>query len=270
MKEHEQRHIEVPDKLKDFLIVEDCSNFDEKVYMRTKVQDNILQSIITARRISGLMKEKNGLYYPNTTLLYGPPGTGKTTLGRYVAYKMKMDFVYLDFSRIIDGIFGSTSKNIATIFQFMIDKECIFMLDEIDAVAVKRGDESEATGGELGRITITIMQQFDYYRRHNSEAIIIAATNRVDRMDAALRSRFSIEHEIKEMTVSEKIEYISRFLNNHGIPYDERNIRDYSSRNSLLPTRNVESDIVRCLVDYYRNEEKEPYNLNHVVKGRNF
>lgn len=263
-------HILIPDELKDFLFVEDCSKFDVKTYMPTKMQEDILQSIVTARRIATAMKEKNGLSYPNTTLLYGPPGTGKTTLGRYVAYRMGMDFVYLDFSKIIDGIFGSTSRNISSIFQYMIDKECIFMLDELDAVAVKRGNESEATGGELGRITITIMQQFDYYRRHDSQAIIIAATNRADRIDPALRSRFSIEHEIKEMTVSEKVQYIKRFLGRHDIPYDERNIKEYSSRNSLLPTRNVESDIIRCLVEYYKHEEKVPYYLNHVAKGREF
>lgn len=268
LEQHE--HIQIPDELKNFLFVEDCSKFDVKTYMPTKMQEDILQSIVTARRIATAMKEKNGLSYPNTTLLYGPPGTGKTTLGRYVAYRMGMDFVYLDFSKIIDGIFGSTSRNISSIFQYMIDKECIFMLDELDAVAVKRGNESEATGGELGRITITIMQQFDYYRRHDSQAIIIAATNRADRIDPALRSRFSIEHEIKEMTVPEKVQYIKRFLGRHDIPFDERNIKEYSSRNSLLPTRNVESDIIRCLVEYYKHEEKEPYLLNHVAKGREF
>lgn len=268
MEQHE--HICIPDELKDFLFVEDCSKFDVETYMPTKVQEDILQSIVTARKIATAMKEKNGLSYPNTTLLYGPPGTGKTTLGRYVAYRMGMDFVYLDFSKIIDGIFGSTSRNISNIFQYMIDKECIFMLDELDAVAVKRGNESEATGGELSRITITIMQQFDYYRRHDSQAIIIAATNRADRIDAALRSRFSIEHEIKEMTVQEKVEYIRRFLTRHEIPFSEENIRDYSSRNSLLPTRNVESDIIRCLVEFYKHDGKQAYVLNHIAKGREF
>ena len=149
----------------------------------------------------------------------------------------------------------------------MQGKSAIFMLDELDCIAVRRGNESEATGGELSRITISLMQELDFYRSNKSKNIIIAATNRIDMVDPALRSRFSIERELKRLTNKEKEEYIIQFLGSvgeDGIGYDIENIRDYCARTSTVPTRNVESDIQRCAVQWIKNG-KQRFVLDHIV-----
>ena len=256
-------YIEVPEELQDYLVISHCDDFPIERYYVTPAQLEIFQAIVDNMSVTKDMREL-GMSYMNSTLLYGPPGTGKTTMVKWIANQLDMDYAYLDFSQLISGgVLGSTSKNLKMIFDFMKDKDCIFLLDEIDCIAVKRGEESAATGGELSRITISLMQQMDAYRNAGAETIIIACTNRVDRLDAALRSRFSIEKEVPRLKNNEKFEYICQFLDNVGIEYDVNNIHDYCARTTHIPNRNVESDMERCAVQWIKNG-KENYVLNHI------
>ena len=260
-----QAKIVIPEELQGFLVAESSDDFNND---RMYITDNMLEiftAIVDNRSMTEEMHEL-GMSYMNSTLLYGPPGTGKTTFARWVANQLHLDFVYINFAKLIGGIFGDTARNLGEIFKFMQDKEAIFMLDEIDCIAVKRGTESAATGGELSRITITLMQELDYYRSHQANTIVIAATNRIDQVDPALRSRFSVERELKRLTNSEKSEYICQFLDNvgdDGIPYDLDNIKQYCADTAIIPTRNIESDIQRCAVEWIKNNKKK-YILNHL------
>lgn len=258
------KYLVVPPELEGLLVVENCEDFPLNRYMPTQELIHIFNDISEARKVT---KEMNalGLSYMNSTLLYGPPGTGKTTFARYMANQLNLDFAYVSFANLIDGIFGNTARNIHKIFEFMAKQECVFMIDEIDAIAVKRGQESESTGGELSRITISIMQEMDYYRTHKIDAILIAATNRVDRLDDALRSRFSVQYKLNGMTVPEKEKYILRYLDAlpQKIPYDPRNIHMYAVRNALTTTRNIESDLNRCIVAWIRSG-KTTFDLQHI------
>ncbi len=260
-----QARIEVPDELKDLLVIRHCDDFPLERYYVTPAQLEIFQAIVDNMSVTEEMHEL-GMSYMNSTLLYGPPGTGKTTMVKWIACQLDMDYAYIDFSQLISGgVFGETSRNLKMIFDFLKDKDCIFLLDEIDCIAVKRGEESEATGGELSRITISLMQLMDDYRDSKVDAILIGCTNRVDRLDAALRSRFSIEREVPRLKNSEKFEYICQFLQAVGIPYNEKNIRDYCAATAIVPNRNIESDMQRCAVQWIKNGKKE-YILEHIMK----
>lgn len=258
-------HIEVPDELKEFLVINHCDDFPIDRYYVTAAQLEIFQAIVDNMSVTEEMKEI-GMSYMNSTLLYGPPGTGKTTMVKWIAYQLDMDYAYIDFSQLITGgVFGSTSRNLRKIFDYIKDKDCIFLIDEIDCIAVKRGEESEATGGELSRITITLMQLMDELRNEGSDTILIGCTNRADRLDAALRSRFSIERKVPRLNNDEKYEYITQFLESVGIPYNADNIFDYCTKTAIVPNRNIESDIQRCAVQWIKNG-KENYILNHIEK----
>jgi ATP-dependent 26S proteasome regulatory subunit len=79
-----------------------------------------------------------GIPYINSTLLYGESGTGKTTFGRYVAFKTGLPFCYMNFSNLVDSYMGSTSKNISKAFSYAISNPCVFMLDEVDCISIRR------------------------------------------------------------------------------------------------------------------------------------
>lgn len=254
--------IQPPETIAPFIEIEHCDDFPINRYYVTEKQKKIIEDILRVKRITEEM-QKMEIPYLNTTLFYGPPGTGKTTFGRYIAHYLDYDFAYINFAKLIDGVFGNTARNISEIFRFMAENECIFMLDEIDCIAVKRGTEGAATGGELSRITITLMQELDYYRRHKVNSIIIGATNRVDILDEALVSRFSIKRELEGFTNLEKEKYIKLFLTDVGVPYDETNIRTYCARTATVRQRGVEADMIRCIAEWIENG-KNGFILEHI------
>lgn len=259
----QETKISVPERIRPFLEVEDCSAFPIDRYYVSHNEREVLEDIIRMRRYASELKEM-GIPYLNSTLLYGKTGTGKTTLGRYVAYQLGLAFAYISFAKLIEGEFGKTSRNLSDIFRFMADTECVLMLDELDCIAVKRGTEaSSANGGEMTRITISLMQELDYYKDHNIKSVIIGATNMFGSLDDALVSRFSIPHELKHLTNQEKEEFICLYLNSKQIPYDIGNIRKYCAQNSIITQRNVEADIIQCIIRWIESG-KQQYVLEHA------
>jgi AAA+ superfamily predicted ATPase len=169
---------------------------------------------------SGKLAEM-GIRYLNSVMLYGKSGTGKTMFGRYLAYKLGMPFAYLNFSHVISSYLGGTGKNISKAFDFVQSKKCVFMLDEMDTVCMRRGKEDV---GEMARITIGIMQALDLI---SNDTVIIGATNRPDMIDDAIKRRFSLSHEICVFTPDEKIAMVRKLLDDIHIAYDPDDVEAY-------------------------------------------
>lgn len=229
--------IELPHDLKNILYVEDVSNsFKEGRYYLSDREKEIYENIIRMQKVNQRLMELS-IPYINSTLLYGESGTGKTTFGRYIAYKTGLPFCYLNFSNLIDSYMGSTSKNISKAFSYAISNPCVFMLDEIDCISIKRADSgsSGGAGGELARITITLMQEFD---KLPNDIIVIGATNRKDRIDEALLRRFSMKCEVKPLELEERIGLVRKYLNDIEMTFVENEITDiakeYENQSKLL------------------------------------
>ena len=170
-----------------------------------------------------------GISRPNTTLLYGESGTGKTSFGRYVAALFDMPFYYVNFARLVDSLMGKTSQNIAAIFDYVRTVPCVLMLDEIDTISTTRKGGGGGATGELNRVTVTIMQEFD--KLVNTQ-IVIGATNRLDIIDPALLRRFSRTHEITvPLDEIEASRVIKLLLDDTGIAYDRDNIIGFCKAN---------------------------------------
>lgn len=203
--------IELPQDLKGIICVEDVSNsFKEARYYLSDREKNLYDSIKRMKSVNQRLMEI-GIPYINSTLLYGESGTGKTTFGRYVAYKAGLPFCYLNFTTLVDSYMGATSRNISKAFSYAISNPCVLMLDEIDCISIRRSDSSSSGGsdGEMARITITLMQEFD---KLPNDIIVIGATNRMDRIDEALLSRFSLKHEVKTFSVDENTEMVKQYI----------------------------------------------------------
>lgn len=214
--------IELPYDLKSILCVEDVSNsFKEGRYYLSDREREVFENIVRMKKVNDRLMEM-GIPYLNSTLLYGESGTGKTTFGRYVAYKMGLQFCYLNFSSLVDSLMGSTSKNISKAFNYVISNPCVFMLDEIDCISIRRSDSSDGgASGEMARVTITLMQEFD---KLTNDIVVIGATNRMDRIDEALLRRFSLKHEVKPLEREEKKELVYKFLDDVGMDFPAKEI----------------------------------------------
>lgn len=236
--------IELPYDLKELLSVEDVSNsFKEGRYYLSDREKTIYESIVQMQKVNQRLMEM-GIPYINSTLLYGESGTGKTTFGKYVAYKTGLPFCYMNFSHLVDSYMGGTSKNISKAFTYAISNPCVFMLDEVDCISIRRSDttSSSGSGGEMARVTITLMQEFD---KLPNDVIVIGATNRIDRIDEALLRRFSMKHEVKVLTEAEKTSMVEKFLKdiNVSIPEDEivTMVRKNANQSMLL------NDLIRTI-----------------------
>lgn len=234
---------ELPDEIKSLLIMEDVSvSFNEKRYYLSQREQEIAEKIISMNRVAGRLSDI-GVNYVNSTMLYGESGTGKTTFGRYLAYKMRLPFAYLNFSRTVDSYLGSTQKNISKVFDYIKQQKCVFMLDEVDAIGMKRGKEDV---GEMSRIVISLMQNLDTL---TSDITLLGATNRLDIIDEALLRRFTTKHEVKRFDENERREMAEKFFCDVGYKISSIELRELAAVHDTQA--GLMNRIVMVLVRHY-------------------
>ena len=139
--------------------------------------------------------EKLGVEAPKGVLLYGPPGTGKTLLAKAVAGETNSHFISLSGPEIIGKYYGESEERLRDIFkQAEESAPSIVFIDEIDSIAPKR---EEVTGEVEKRIVSQLLTLMDGMKSRG-KVVVIAATNRPDSIDPALRrpGRFDREIEI--------------------------------------------------------------------------
>lgn len=199
---------ELPPNLKGLIHMQDVSDFREDRYYLGKQQKDIFEQIARGVRVTTKMLEY-GIPYTNSTLIYGIPGTGKTEFARYIAYKLGLPYAYLNFSYLIESYMGKTAQNLQRVFDYCKGQKCVLMLDEIDCIGLERGHDTGADG-ELGRTTIALMQALDGLI---DGQVVIAATNRCDRLDRALLRRFQRQVEFTIFSQKDRKAMILTFVN---------------------------------------------------------
>ena len=140
--------------------------------------------------------EKLGVEAPKGVLLYGTPGTGKTLLARAVANESNAHFISISGPEIMSKFYGESEARVREIFKEAREKApTIIFIDEIDSIAPKR---EEVTGEVERRVVSQLLALMDGLEARG-KVIVIAATNRPNAIDPALRrpGRFDREIEIK-------------------------------------------------------------------------
>ncbi len=136
-----------------------------------------------------------GIEAPKGVLLHGPPGTGKTLLAKAVANETNSNFILINGPEIMSKFYGESEANLRKKFE---DAEknapSIIFIDEIDAIASKR----EETRGEVERRVVAQLLSVMDGLKSRGRVVVIAATNRPNSLDPALRrpGRFDREIEI--------------------------------------------------------------------------
>ena len=139
--------------------------------------------------------EKVGIQPPKGVLLYGPPGTGKTLLAKAVASETNAYFITINGPEIMDKFYGESERKLRDIFdEAQQNAPAIVFIDEIDSIAPKRED----TKGEVERRVVAQLLALMDGLVARGDVVVIAATNREDSIDPALRrpGRFDREVEI--------------------------------------------------------------------------
>ena len=136
-----------------------------------------------------------GIDPPKGVLLYGPPGCGKTLLAKAVANETEAYFIAINGPEIMSKFYGESEQRLREIFEEAKEHApAIIFIDEIDAIAPKR---EEVTGEVEKRVVAQLLALMDGLEARG-DVIVIAATNRPNAIDPALRrpGRFDREIEI--------------------------------------------------------------------------
>ncbi|MDO6414005.1 CDC48 family AAA ATPase [Sphingomonas sp. BIUV-7] len=137
--------------------------------------------------------QRLGVDPPKGVLLYGPPGTGKTRLARAVANESHAHFFLINGPEIMGSAYGESEKRLREIFEEATkNAPSIIFIDEIDSIAPKRGQTTGEAEKRLVAQLLTLMDGLE----PRANLVIIAATNRPEALDEALRRPGRFDREI--------------------------------------------------------------------------
>jgi transitional endoplasmic reticulum ATPase len=159
-----------------------------------------------------------GVEAPKGVLLHGPPGTGKTLLAKAVANETNSNFFTIGGPEIMSKYHGESEERLRNVFQ-EAEKNApsIIFIDEIDSIAPKR----EEVSGEVERRIVAQLLSLMDGMKSRGKVVVIAATNRVDAIDPALRrpGRFDREIEIGVPNRDGRLEVLQ--IHTRGMPLDK-------------------------------------------------
>nr|WP_252344649.1 MULTISPECIES: ATP-dependent zinc metalloprotease FtsH [unclassified Gemella] len=143
---------------------------------------------------------KMGAKIPKGVLLEGPPGTGKTLLARAVAGEARAPFFSISGSDFVEMFVGVGASRVRDLFKEAVKAApCIIFIDEIDAVGRKRGSGVGGGNDEREQTLNQLLVEMDGFEGDKG-IIVIAATNRADVLDSALRRPGRFDRQIKVST----------------------------------------------------------------------
>jgi len=159
-----------------------------------------------------------GIDPPKGVLLYGPPGTGKTLIARAVANEAGASFYSIQGPEIMSKFYGQSEERLRDIFtESEKNAPSVIFIDELDSIAPKR---DEVQGEVERRVVAQLLTLMDGLTARGN-VIVIAATNREEAIDPALRrpGRFDREIEIGVPTVAARQEIMQ--IHTRGMPLEE-------------------------------------------------
>ena len=222
--------------------------------------------------------ERLGVDPPKGVLLHGPPGTGKTRLARAVANESDANFFHIAGPEIMGSAYGESEKRLRELFEEAAKAApSIIFIDEIDSIAPKRGQVQGETEKRLVAQLLTLLDGLE--PRQN--LVVIAATNRPEALDEALRRPGRFDREIVIGVPDERGRREILGIHSRGMPLDEgvhldelaRRTYGFVGADLAALTREAAIEAVRRIMPQINLEEGTipPEVLENLsVKGSDF
>jgi SpoVK/Ycf46/Vps4 family AAA+-type ATPase len=186
-----------------------------KIYKATESVESPLLAPDIQEKMQQLIQERLqkdllaslGLQPTKSAIFVGKPGVGKTVTARWLAAQLQVPLYILDLTAVMSSLLGHSGNNLRAALDFAKRSPCILLLDEIDAIAKSRNDDSDV--GELKRLVTVILQEVDEWP---STGLLLAATNHPELIDRALWRRFDLVIEFGLPDILMVKSAIKRFL----------------------------------------------------------
>ncbi|MCW3797892.1 CDC48 family AAA ATPase [Sphingomonas sp. BN140010] len=161
--------------------------------------------------------QRLGVDPPKGVLLHGPPGTGKTRLARAVANESDAQFFHIAGPEVMGSAYGESEKKLRELFEEAAQAApSIIFIDEIDSIAPKRG---QVTGEAEKRLVAQLLTLMDGLEPRQN-LVVIAATNRPEAIDEALRRPGRFDREIVVGVPDERGRREILGIHTRGMPLD--------------------------------------------------
>ncbi|MBM17820.1 MAG: cell division protein FtsH [Epsilonproteobacteria bacterium] len=223
-----------------------------------------------------------GAKIPKGVLLSGSPGNGKTLLARALAGEVQCPFLYVSASEFIEAIVGVGAARIRNMFAIAKDlAPCIIFIDEIDAVARKRGASISGGDTELTQTLNQLLSEMDGFEPQVNPIVVIGATNRADVLDHAILrpGRFDRKVEVTSPFINDRCKILNLHLQNvkqadaldvykiaRGTPgYSGAELAQLVNEAAILALREGKKEVTMFHIDQARDN----INLGREVKGMN-
>lgn len=160
-----------------------------------EIKQALREAVIWPLHYAGLFR-KAAVRPPKGLLLAGPPGCGKTTLAKAAATESKVNFISIKGPELLSKFVGDSEKAVRDIFSKARQAApCILFFDEIDGLASARQAE-QSDSGVANRILSQFLAELDGVEELNG-VLVLAATNRPDVLDPAMRRFGRLEQTIE-------------------------------------------------------------------------
>lgn len=150
---------------------------------------------------------EDGIEPSNSVLFTGRPGVGKTYTAHWIAYMLDIPLISLNLATSISSYLGRSGQNIKSVFDYARTQPTILFLDEFDAIAKRRDDESDL--GELKRLVNVLLREIESCPK---SSVILAATNHPELLDRAMWRRFDKVLELDLPSINECNQLLERHL----------------------------------------------------------
>lgn len=163
-----------------------CTHPEEhlsEIILAQPLMERLNQILLEYRQRAKL--QAHGLLPRRKALLAGPPGTGKTMTAHVLAGELHLPLYTVLMDKLVTKYMGETSAKLRQIFTCMSQQLGVYLFDEFDAIGGDRVRDNDV--GEMRRVLNTFLQLLE---QDTSGGLIIAVTNEVSILDAALFRRF--------------------------------------------------------------------------------
>jgi cell division protease FtsH len=155
-----------------------------------------------------------GIRVPKGVLFKGEPGCGKTLMAKALAGESDISIIVVNGSDFIEKYVGEGARRVREVFDMAkIWSPTIIFIDEIDAIAIKRGSLGDAADREYSQTLNELLVQMDGFSEENKNVIVIGSTNRdLSALDDALLRRFEEKFNFRLPIYTERLEMLKLYI----------------------------------------------------------